>query len=268
EEVCNGLVLARLPELLVCALQRVVVGDSGRSLDHLGHRPIGHAFSVGEAAAAEHRRAFEPVDELPREPALAYPGLAVQRDEGRVAVANGRLEGVLEQVELGLAADERRLERPHRAARLEGSDDTADGDRLRPAPQPQRRPRPPARPRTSVASSGSSATRPRTRRAAVGPMTISFGPACCSRRAARLTASPVANVDSDSSATTSPDSIPMRTSRPSSPTRSRVTRAARTARSASSSCWSGTPKAAITASPANFATVPPCVVTQCETWSK
>src|ERR1700741_5183279 len=139
EKVCNGLVLARLPELLVRALQRVVVGDSGRGLDHLGHRPVGHAFSVREAAAAEHRRALEPVDELPREPTLAPPGLAVQRDEGRMAVADGAREGVLEQLELRLAADERRLERAHRPAGLAGPDDAADGDRLAP-PAPPRRP--------------------------------------------------------------------------------------------------------------------------------
>jgi hypothetical protein len=83
-----------------------------------------------------------------------------------------------------------------------------------------------------------------------------------------FTGSPVANVDSDSSATTSPDSIPTRASSPSSCTRSSVASPARTARSASSSCASGTPKAAMTASPANFSTVPPCVTMQCETWSK
>ena len=44
--------------------------------------------------------------------------------------------------------------------------------------------------------------------------------------------------------------------------------AARTARSASSSCACGMPNAAMTASPANFSTMPPCVITQCETRSK
>jgi len=37
-----------------------------------------------------------------------------------------------------------------------------------------------------------------------------------------------------------------------------VSAAARTARSASSSCAIGIPKTAITASPMNFSTVPPC----------
>ena len=78
-----------------------------------------------------------------------------------------------------------------------------------------------------------------------------------------FTASPVANVDSvASSTTTSPDSIPIRTSSPSSRTDSRIPSAARTARSASSSCACGMPNAAMTASPANFSTIPPWVVTQ------
>ena len=45
-------------------------------------------------------------------------------------------------------------------------------------------------------------------------------------------------------------------------------RPARIARSASSSCACATPNAASTASPANFSTMPPCVVTQCEVRSK
>ena len=40
--------------------------------------------------------------------------------------------------------------------------------------------------------------------------------------------------------------------------RSRISTAARQARSASSSCAAGTPNTAITASPMNFSTVPPC----------
>ena len=44
--------------------------------------------------------------------------------------------------------------------------------------------------------------------------------------------------------------------------------AARRARSASSSCEVGIPNAAITASPANFSTIPPCRVMHVETCSK
>ena len=72
-----------------------------------------------------------------------------------------------------------------------------------------------------------------------------------------LTASPVANVESPAPVTTSPASTPIRAWSSSSSTPSRISSAARTARSESSSCACGIPKAAITASPANFSTVPP-----------
>ena len=81
-------------------------------LDHLGERPVGDALAVGQAAAGEHGRALEPGDELAREPALADAGLAVDREQVRAAVADGALERVLEQLELGVAPDERRRRRP------------------------------------------------------------------------------------------------------------------------------------------------------------
>src|SRR5204863_658287 len=113
-------------------------GDARRRLTHLGDRPVRHAFSVREAADAEHGCALEPVDELPREPALPHTHLAVEGHERCAAVADRARERVLEQLELGLAADERRRERAHRAAELEGPDDTARGDRLGPPPQLER----------------------------------------------------------------------------------------------------------------------------------
>src|SRR5215211_6224202 len=113
------------------------------------------------------------------------------------------------------------------------------------------------RPRISIGPASSTSTVPAARRRAPAPMRISPGSAACCSRAARLTASPVANVDSASSTTTSPDSTPTRASSPSSCTASRTANAARTALSAWSSCATGTPNAAITASPANFSTVPP-----------
>ena len=64
----------------------------------------------GQAAADEDRRALEAGDELAGEPALADAGLAVDRDERGAAGAHDALVGVLEQLELGLAADERRGE--------------------------------------------------------------------------------------------------------------------------------------------------------------
>ena len=125
-----------------------------------------------------------------------------------------------------------------------------------------------ARPFTSIGSISSTSTASSASRRAAGPIRISIGRADCWSRAARLTASPVAKVDSALSTTTSPDSIPIRASSSSFLTPSRIPIAARIARSASSSWVCATPKAASTASPANFSTIPPCVVTQCETSSK
>ena len=57
-------------------------------------------------------------------------------------------------------------------------------------------------------------------------------------------------------------------SRPSASTRSTISSAERTARSASSSCATGVPHTAITASPMNFSTVPPWRCTASEAASK
>ncbi len=114
-----------------------------------------------------------------------------------------------------------------------------------------------ASPRSSTGPSSSISKRPRVSRCAAGPTSTAPASAACWRRAATLTASPVAKVESESSATTSPASIPARATRPRSSTESMIASAARIARSASSSCATGTPNAAITASPAYFSTVPP-----------
>src|SRR5579864_5468353 len=251
EQVGDRLVLARLAKLLLRLVERVVLGDAGRCLHHLGERPVRDTFAVGQAASRQHNGAVEPGGELAREPALPDTRVAVDGDEGCALVAHGPLERVLEQLELGVAADERRG-RPSSAAH------TARWTRTGAS-----------KPRNSTGASGSSSIRSWTRRAVPGPMRISPGCAACWRRAARFTGSPVAKVDSRwSSETTSPDSIPIRAFMSSSRTLLRVAKPARTARSASSSCASGIPKAAMTASPANFSTVPPCVTMQCATSSK
>ena len=123
----------------------------------------------------------------------------------------------------------------------------------------------PARPFTrsergaTVRASGSTARNVRS------PTRISPGSAACCRRAARLTASPVTRKSRPgvTPVTTRPVLIPIRSAigmsrrSPSVVSRERITSAARTARSGSSSCATGTPKTAITASPMNFSTVPP-----------
>ena len=101
------------------------------------------------------------------------------------------------------------------------------------------------------------------------PTSTSPGAAACSSRAATLTASPVATVPLLPSVptTTSPlftpilvaSRTPWSDSRPSfmASRAPCMPDAARRARTASSSCSTGTPNTAITASPTNFSTVPP-----------
>ena len=120
-------------------VERVVVGDPGRRLHHLGERPVRDALAVGKAAAGEDGRALETGDELAREPALADAGVAVDRDERGAPVADAARERVLEQLELGVAADERRGERAQRpAAVLDGADDAVGGDRRGRSPAARR----------------------------------------------------------------------------------------------------------------------------------
>ena len=110
DQVGDGVVLAALAKLLERLLERLVVGDPDRRLDHLGERPVRHALAVRQAAALEHACAVHRVDELTGQPALADTRLAVDREDVRAAVAQRSLVRVLEQLELGLAADERRID--------------------------------------------------------------------------------------------------------------------------------------------------------------
>ena len=110
DEVCDRVVLAALAKLLECLLERLVVGDPDRRLDHLCERPVRDAFAVRQAAALEHACAVHRVDELAGQPALADSRLAVDREDVRAAVAQRSLVRVLKQLQLGLAADERRTE--------------------------------------------------------------------------------------------------------------------------------------------------------------
>ena len=114
EQIGDLLALARLTELLDRDLQRVVVRDPRGGLDHLGERPVGDALAVRQRAAGEHRRALERLDELPREPALADARIAVDREQVRALVLDRAVIGVLEQLQLLVAADERRPDRLRR----------------------------------------------------------------------------------------------------------------------------------------------------------
>src|SRR4029078_8666711 len=83
------------------------------------------------AAPAEHGRALERGDELADEASLADARFAVNSDEVRAPVARGALEGVGEELELGLPADQRRHDgRAHRDLRAVGGADHAPGGEL------------------------------------------------------------------------------------------------------------------------------------------
>ncbi len=167
---------------------------------------------------------LDALEELAREPALPDPGLAVDREEVRALVRGSR----------GRACS--RAARARSRGRRTARRPTARGRRCRGSRPGARRA---AARRSPSARSGRPPRSRRRRSSAAGQRARSGsrpGSAACWSRAATLTASPVANVESDSSATTSPASTPIRASSPSSCTESRIAAAARTARSASSSC--------------------------------
>ena len=120
-----------------------------------------------------------------------------------------------------------------------------------------------------IGSTRSRRALPRSSRSVIGPMRISPGPAADSRRWATLTGSPSVNGSPSGVVLTAispvftPVWVTSRTSHDAarSPLRSssavRISSAARAARTTSSSCRTGTPNTAMTASPMNFSTVPP-----------
>ena len=156
-----------------------------------------------------------------------------------------------ERVELVLSPDERdafsRYTRAERYARLQR---LPDRQRL-------------SLPFASIGSASRYSKASSVARYVRSPTRTAFVGAAASSLAAVLRTSPAAigspSGERSSSVTkASPVFTAMRTSRPScSRTQSRIASAARTARSGSSSCATGAPKMAITASPMNFSTVPP-----------
>ena len=59
EQVGDSLGWAALAELLDRDVERIVVGDVCRTLDHLGERPVRDALAVGEAPPGQDRDALE-----------------------------------------------------------------------------------------------------------------------------------------------------------------------------------------------------------------
>src|SRR6266508_2359934 len=144
--VCVGYVLLdRRVQLRERLCRRIVLRDSGAHPHHLGERPVRDAVAVGEAAAAMPpdvlNEAVDVLLELPGQARLADAGYTDHRDEARAPVVRGRVEQVLDEPELPIAADERRLE-PDRATlaapRPDDSRRTPELDRLRFPLQPVR----------------------------------------------------------------------------------------------------------------------------------
>ena len=234
---------------------RLVVGleQAGPRADHLAERPERDALAVGRRAALVPvdglDDAVDVLQELPGEAALADAGRPGDRHEPRAALAGGRVEQVLEQPQLVVAADERRLEA---VARVRGR-------------RARRRPEPRATPATGAAlplrtcsPAGSKAIALLAARWVASPTSTVPGGAADWSREAVLTRSP-ATMPWPSRRASPP---PRRSGRRRAPggrgrapwTASTSSSAARTARSASSSWAIGAPHTAITASPMNFST--------------
>ena len=98
------------------ARRRIVVtlGHLCPTTDHLTQRPEGDSLAVGWRAPGVPISALdEPVGvlrELPREAALADTGRAHDRDQPGTALASSGVEQVLQQPEVVVTADERRLQ--------------------------------------------------------------------------------------------------------------------------------------------------------------
>ena len=195
----------------------------------------------GQAAAADDPR-LDRGQRLRRQPRLAETRVADDRDQLAALLRQRPPPGLAEQRQLALAADEHRVVPPlGRRARTEQPE---GGHRLALPLQHQRL----DRLHVDRVADQRDASPPRS---APPPAAA----ACCNR-AATFNASPVAS-RSSVPVTTSPVLTPIRPSIPSPANASRISTAARHARNASSSCTTGTPNTAITASPMNFSTEPP-----------
>ena len=104
----------------------LVLRDPAPHPDHVRQRPIGHSLAVGQTASpVPVHLVDDPVEvlvELPREARLADPRDPGHRDQVRPPVLGGTVEELLDQLQLALAADERRLQ----PGRLERAADARD----------------------------------------------------------------------------------------------------------------------------------------------
>ena len=186
EQVGDRLVLAAGAQLLHRLLDRVVVRDPGSRLDHLGERPVGDALPVREAAAAEHGRALERRRRT-RVRAGSCPRPARRRSSRGARGGRGPRGRTCSRAARAPCSRPISGAASGRARRLVGA---IAAQTTRQAASGSRRPL------TSTGPTSSISRLPSARLRAAGPIRISPGAAACCSRAARLTASPVANVES------------------------------------------------------------------------
>ena len=153
---------------------------AGRPPDDLAERVVGDPLPVRKAPAAQNGRVVGAAEELADEPRLAHARGAEQRKEMGGALVTGTLEPAREQLELFGPTHHRRIEVPFVTGGV--------GQHLRRSCQAGTRS---DFPFSSSGSTASTSTASRTSRYVASPSRTWPGCACCSSRAATLTASPV-----------------------------------------------------------------------------
>src|SRR5947207_2856785 len=238
---------------------RVLRSDPRGATRRFDQRPERDALAVGQAAAAEDQRGrIARVDELADQPALAAARVGDDRRHPSPSLVEGAQQDLAQGGHLRLTPDHGRVLAPPEAL-----------DRLRDREKAIRR-TVLGLPFNTNRTTGPDVTRIRTKPRGKPPDQHPRGGAACSRRAATLTASPVTSrwPRLASPVITSPVFtptwlwivIPERASSSalSCAMAACISMAALDARRASSSWRIGSPKTAITASPMNFSTEPPC----------
>ena len=211
-------------------------------LQHLHDRPVGDPRPVGQAAAADDRR-LDHRQRLGRQPRLAQTRVGDDRDQLAAPLRQRPRPGLAQQRQLALAADEDRLV-PALGRRV-GSEQPVGGQRLAlPLQHAAARAAPPRPPRRRARASPLRSAPPPAE-----PPAASGRPRSARHRSPAAPPSP--SPPHPSRARSAPRSPAPGTPPASPPPPGRPA-------SASSSCTAGTPNTAITASPMNFSTEPPC----------
>ena len=229
-------------------------GTSGRApaarpqlLDDLDDRPVGDALAVGEAAAADDRARRRPARNSAASRDLPTPAAPSTVNSWHERSRDGLVEGVAQPPQLALAADHRRVEPPRDRVSARQREQAVRRDRLRLALQLERLDRLRPRPRRARAHASRADQDLAGLRRLLEPRGDVDGVA--GREPLGRAGDHLAGVDADPR---------LRRRAPAARRASRAPRAPRAARRPRAA--TGTPKTAITASPMNFSTVPPCAL--------